>query len=35
MVPLGAKVINNAGLTVEQTAELIVAEVKRRQAAAR
>jgi len=34
MVPLGAKVINNAGLTVEQTAELIVAEVKRRRAAA-
>ncbi|HEY6169285.1 MAG TPA: (d)CMP kinase [Verrucomicrobiae bacterium] len=35
MVPLGAKVIDNTGLTVEQTAALIVAEVKRREAAAR
>lgn len=30
MVPLGAKVINNTGLTVEQTRDLIVAEIARR-----
>ena len=35
MVPLGAKFIDNTGLTVEQTAELIVAEVRRRRKAVR
>jgi cytidylate kinase len=30
MVPLGAKVINNSGLTPEQTSGLIIAEIKRR-----
>ena len=30
MVPLGAKLIDNTGLTVEQTAELIITEIERR-----
>jgi cytidylate kinase len=33
MVPLGAMVINNSGLSVEQTCALIVAEVQKRIAA--
>jgi cytidylate kinase len=33
MIPLGAMVINNAGMTVEQTSEVIVQEVERRLAA--
>lgn len=33
MVPLGAKVINNTGMTVEQTKDLIVGEIRRRIAA--
>jgi cytidylate kinase len=30
MVPLGAKLINNSGLTPEQTSQIIIAEVRRR-----
>ncbi|MBI3866987.1 MAG: (d)CMP kinase [Verrucomicrobia bacterium] len=33
MIPLGAMVINNSGLTIEQTCQLIVDEVNRRLAA--
>ena len=33
MIPLGAMVINNAGMTIEQTSQLIIDEVQRRLAA--
>ena len=33
MIPLGAMVINNAGLTIEQTSQIIIDEVHRRLAA--
>ena len=33
MIPLGAMVINNAGLTIEQTSQIIIEEVHRRLAA--
>ena len=33
MVPLGATVINNSNMTPEQTSALIIAEIRRRQAA--
>jgi len=35
MIPLGAKLINNTGLTVEQTAEAIVEEIQQRMKARR
>ena len=35
MIPLGAMVVNNSGMTPEQTSEIILTEIRRKQAEAR